>query len=884
MERSRFQMFILSDIDQKDSHSGPLKSGTKSVLNKNLGVRTTDHFKDCPMNDGGKTMKVTEQSCWNFGKVKQIDFLLCRGCVYKHTSQHAHDTQTRNNNLWITQRVAPCGNRTRNPLRGSQLPSHRTNRTVKDALLPKMCYATLLCSFFKGENHPIISPALSEAKGGAGVESSVSESELPTPFENKNEDDDSDSNRFFGDDFCRLSLESLNEGSKESDEYPTPTHTPPPPVSIRDKIGSHITAVKERRRQKEKEKEREKERENEKKISRDKVEKFIFSNNNKQDRVKDSDSNRFFDDDFSRLSLESLNEGSKESDECPTPIHTPPPAVSIRDKIGSRFTAVKERRRQKEKEKEREKERENEKKLSRDKVEKFIFSNTTKQDRVKSFKRTKVATVTIALIEATGLETDNLEEKIRLWCCRFRLGSEKYKSKVTKTNTSKAKWQELFNFNLYEDNIVELSLWEKDFCVGRSNIDLAELEKERTHKMRIKFENEGGNIEVFLLLTITGFSIVSIDDFQETQQKLIQGLENSSQPKSESPGVGSLTVIVYGAKGLAGNECHCVLQIDNERVQTHTEFKTNDPNWMKIFTFDVTDITSILDIAIHDEKKSEDIGCLSLPLLNVKSGEKKWYALKDASLRDRAKGHNPRILLEMNLSWKLVPASIRVINPKEVKYIEVKPKFDRHLFSKNLARAKVVTCFEWESRKANVLALTIWLLFCWFFKIWMMPLILLIPFFWYRPPEYFLVRWKDYVLKRKDPLEDEGKKEKEEKKETLRQKINSLQEMVQTVQNFIGAFANLGESIKNLFNFTVPYLSLLAIFMILVVAFVMFMIPTKYIFMIWGIHKFTRKILRPNRVPNNEILDLLSRVPNDEILLNWEEIPLEEVPEEDVIK
>ncbi|KAF9796041.1 hypothetical protein SFRURICE_006820 [Spodoptera frugiperda] len=48
--------------------------------------------------------------------------------IQVHT--HTHHTQTRNNNLGFTQRVAPCGNRTRYMILGSRLPSHHTKRAV----------------------------------------------------------------------------------------------------------------------------------------------------------------------------------------------------------------------------------------------------------------------------------------------------------------------------------------------------------------------------------------------------------------------------------------------------------------------------------------------------------------------------------------------------------------------------------------------------------------------------------------------------------------------------------------------------------------------------------------------------------------------------------
>ena len=42
---------------------------------------------------------------------------------------------------------------------------------------------------------------------------------------------------------------------------------------------------------------------------------------------------------------------------------------------------------------------------------------------------------------------------------------------------------------------------------------------------------------------------------------------------------------------------------------------------------------------------------IMVPLLWMKNGERKWIRLKDKSLRKRAKGEEPQILLEMNVFW-----------------------------------------------------------------------------------------------------------------------------------------------------------------------------------------------------------------------------------------
>lgn len=107
----------------------------------------------------------------------------------------------------------------------------------------------------------------------------------------------------------------------------------------------------------------------------------------------------------------------------------------------------------------------------------------------------------------------------------------------------------------------------------------------------------------------------------------------------------------------------------------------------------VKDINSVLEVTVYDEDrdhKVEFLGKVAIPLLKIRNGEKRWYALKDKKLRGRAKGNCPQILLEMTVMWNILRACVRTLNPKEKKYMEPEVKFKRQVFLRNVLRLKAI--------------------------------------------------------------------------------------------------------------------------------------------------------------------------------------------------
>lgn len=127
--------------------------------------------------------------------------------------------------------------------------------------------------------------------------------------------------------------------------------------------------------------------------------------------------------------------------------------------------------------------------------------------------------------------------------------------------------------------------------------------------------------------------------------------------------------------------------------------KTSVNHFFFLFS-NVKDMAAVLEITVFDEDrdhKVEFLGRVAIPLLRIKSNEKRWYALKDKKMFTRAKGNTPQVLLELSVVWNPLRAAVRALEPQEEKLIQQETKFKRQIFLRNVTRLKAVIMYfvEW---------------------------------------------------------------------------------------------------------------------------------------------------------------------------------------------
>uniref|UniRef100_A0A671KRD1 Multiple C2 and transmembrane domain-containing protein 2-like n=1 Tax=Sinocyclocheilus anshuiensis TaxID=1608454 RepID=A0A671KRD1_9TELE len=468
---------------------------------------------------------------------------------------------------------------------------------------------------------------------------------------------------------------------------------------------------------------------------------------------------------------------------------------------------------------------------------------------------------------------------------RFRVGDQRVRSKnlCIKANPQ---WRESFDFNQFQDAQEYLAV---EVCCKRGrkseelDIDLTRLPVNQKQLFTHALDPNKGRL-VFLV-TLTPCSGASISDilsapldnpttFEEMQEKY--GLMNSLRDLKD---IGCLQIKLIKATDLPSTDLSgksdpfCTLELGNSKLQTHTISKTLNPEWRTALTFPIKDIHDVLVLTVYhdDGDKSPDIlGKIAIPLLTVSNGQQITRTLKNNNLSRTTKGS---ITLELNVLYNPVRirAGVKTFRPKETKFAEDNPKFNKKLLARNIYRVRKISmailytlqyiksCFHWENTQRSITAFLIFVVTVWLWELFMLPLFLLLLIGW----NYFHITPGMASYSQDLSLSFFFLSLQESEKKGLMEKIHMVQEIVLTVQNILDEVACIGERVKNTFNWAVPFLLFLTCLVLFLATAALYYIPLRYIVLAWGVNKFTKKLFNPYAIDNNEILDFLKRVPSD---------------------
>ncbi|XP_040825006.1 multiple C2 and transmembrane domain-containing protein 2 isoform X2 [Ochotona curzoniae] len=507
--------------------------------------------------------------------------------------------------------------------------------------------------------------------------------------------------------------------------------------------------------------------------------------------------------------------------------------------------------------------------------------------------------ISITLLEGKNVSGGSMTEMF----VQLKLGEQRYKSK-TLCKSANPQWQEQFDFHYFSDRmgILDIEVWGKDSKkhqerLGTCKVDISSLPLKQDNCLELPLESCSGAL--LLLITLTPCAGVSISDLcvcplaDPSEREQIARRYCWQNSLTDLKDVGILQVKVLKAVDLLAadfsgkSDPFCLLELGNDRLQTHTVYKNLNPEWNKVFTFPIKDIHDVLEVTVLDEdgdKPPDFLGKVAIPLLSIRDGQSNCYVLKNKDLEQAFKGV---IYLELDLIYNPVKAGLRTFTPKEKRFVEDSRKLSKKILSRDVDRVRRLTvvlwntlqflrsCFQWESTTRSAVAFVVFLVTVWSFELYMIPLALLLLFVYnFLRPTKGRVSNIQEGQESTDVDEEEDEDDKESEKKGFIERIYMVQDIVSTVQNILEEVASFGERIKNTFNWTVPFLSLLACLVLAGATISLYFIPLRYIILIWGINKFTKKLRNPYSIDNNELLDFLSRVPSDVQKVQYAELKL----------
>jgi hypothetical protein len=354
----------------------------------------------------------------------------------------------------------------------------------------------------------------------------------------------------------------------------------------------------------------------------------------------------------------------------------------------------------------------------------------------------------------------------------------------------------------------------------------------------------------------------------------------------------------------SGNQVnsYATVEVGNDCLRTQTIPSTPDPNWERTFSFPISDIHNCVIIVIYNitKYKEERIGQVIIPILRLETdGESKTYPLKDVNYLQRVPG---TVTLRTNLVYNPIRAGLRTIKPREALVLEEEPRFQRKLLLKNINRCLDLVApvmrirqiyrdiISWQDPARSILAVLVYIFLCIVGEIWMFFLIIVAIFMlfyakiWVEGDNSHLrktyhiaaqLAFSENKLSESDfsDLEDYEPANKE-KSISWRKYLRQLQEILLLVQINTGLVADLSERAINLLHWTVPFLCWMAVFVCLGATFTTYFIPLRLIALVLGLYILTKKLWRPHVIPNNELLDFLSRAPTNLELLQWKELSI----------